>query len=190
MVARSLKLLVHLPDVIVTLLMLAAMLVMLAGVFLRYVVTQVSLTFDLPSVRFFWVEELGEFLLIWLTFIGAAIGIARGQHFAVHLLTGRFSPRVQQWMVAVEFALAALFGAVLAYYAPHVAARSAQALTPSLKINMAYLYYSAFVGGVLLVIYSLASLVKTLRDSPRPTSATEAQLPPEVALEARAALDV
>ena len=40
--------------------MVVAMVDMLVGVFLRYVVTWVSATFDLPSVRFFWVEEVGE----------------------------------------------------------------------------------------------------------------------------------
>ena len=37
--------------------MLVAMLDMLAGVFLRYVMTQLTARFDLPRVDFFWVEE-------------------------------------------------------------------------------------------------------------------------------------
>ena len=47
------------PPVVVTLLMLVAMADMLLGVFLRYVMTKLSATFDLPSIRFFWVEEIG-----------------------------------------------------------------------------------------------------------------------------------
>ena len=66
-----------LPHVVMTALMIVAMVDMLVGVFLRYVMTWVSATFDLPSVRFFWVEEIGEYSLAWLTFIGAAIGIRR-----------------------------------------------------------------------------------------------------------------
>jgi TRAP-type C4-dicarboxylate transport system permease small subunit len=70
------------PHVVVTVLMIVAMVDMLAGVFLRYVMTWASARFDLPSIRFFWVEEIGEYALAWLTFIGAAIGIRRGTHFA------------------------------------------------------------------------------------------------------------
>ena len=65
------------PHVVVTVLMLVAIADMLTGVFLRYVMTKVSALFDLPSVRFFWVEEVGELCLAWMSFIGAAIGIRR-----------------------------------------------------------------------------------------------------------------
>ena len=81
------------PQVAVTVLMLIAMTDMLAGVFLRYVMTQLTARFGLPRVDFFWVEEVGEYALSWMTFIGAAIGIPRGTHFAVHLLIERFPDR-------------------------------------------------------------------------------------------------
>jgi len=41
---------------------------MLTGVFLRYVMTKVSAVLDLPSIRFFWVEEIGELCLAWMSF--------------------------------------------------------------------------------------------------------------------------
>ena len=78
-----LRSLARVPHVVVTALMLIAMADMLAGVFLRYVMTKVSVLFDLPTIRFFWVEEIGELCLAWLTFIGAAIGIRRGVHFSI-----------------------------------------------------------------------------------------------------------
>ena len=48
------------PHVVITVLMVVVIVDMLVGVFLRYVMTKVSAIFDLPSVRFFWVEEVGE----------------------------------------------------------------------------------------------------------------------------------
>src|SRR5687767_7658356 len=85
----------RLPHIVVTSLMLIAMADMLAGVFLRYVMTKLSAAFDLPAIRFFWVEEVGELCLAWLTFIGAAIGIRRGVHFSVQMVTDRFAPRLR-----------------------------------------------------------------------------------------------
>src|SRR6266480_7156821 len=78
------------PHVVITVLMIVVTVDMLVGVFLRYVVTWISATFDLPSIRFFWVEEIGEYSLAWLTFIGAALGIRRGVHFSVQMLTERW----------------------------------------------------------------------------------------------------
>jgi len=66
------------PPVVVTVLMLVAIADMLTGVFLRYVMTEVSAVFNLPSIRFYWVEEIGELCLAWMSFIGAAIGIQLG----------------------------------------------------------------------------------------------------------------
>ena len=98
------------PRVLVVLLMLIAMVDMLVGVFLRYVMTWVSATFDLPSIRFFWVEEIGEYSLAWLTFIGAALGIRRGVHFSVQMLTERLPLGARRALVVVHYVLLAGFG--------------------------------------------------------------------------------
>jgi TRAP-type C4-dicarboxylate transport system permease small subunit len=158
-----LRVLRALPHVVITILMLVAMVDMLLGVFLRYVVTWVSARFDLPSIRFFWVEEVGEYSLAWLTFIGAAVGIRRGTHFAVHILTERFPPAVRRAVSAGHYVLLIGFGAMLAVYGWQVAELNSQSYSPALDLNLRWLYLSAVVGGVLIVIYSTAALVDTCR---------------------------
>src|SRR5260370_7309659 len=99
-----------------TALMIVAMVDMLVGVFLRYVVTWISATFDLPSVRFFWVEEVGEYSLAWLTFIGAAIGIRRGTHFAVHIVTDKLPPPLPPAITLAPYLPLTRFSALLPHY--------------------------------------------------------------------------
>ena len=158
-----LRALAWLPHVAVTVLMLVAMADMLIGVFLRYVVTWVSATFDLPSVRFFWVEEIGEYALAWLTFIGAAIGIRRGTHFAVHLVTDRLPPRLRRAIIAGHYVLLVGFGGLLAIYGWEVSELNSQSYSPALDLNLRWLYLSAVVGGLLILVYSLAALADALR---------------------------
>jgi len=152
-----------LPHVVITVLMLVAMLDMLAGVFLRYVMTWVSARFDLPTIRFFWVEEVGEYSLAWLTFIGAAVGIRRGTHFAVHIVTERFPPALRRAVTVGHYVLLTGFGALLAVYGWQVAELNSQSFSPALDLNLRWLYLSAVVGGVLMVIYSVAGLVDAWR---------------------------
>ena len=162
-----LRALAWLPPVAVTVLMLVAMVDMLAGVFLRYVVTWVSATFNLPSVRFFWVEEIGEYSLAWLTFIGAAIGIKRGTHFAVHILTERLPPSLRRAITVGHYVLLVAFGGLVAIYGWQVSELNSQSYSPALDLNLRWLYLSSVVGGVLIVIYSLAALAEALRgDAP------------------------
>jgi len=144
--------------VVITVLMLVAMTDMLLGVFLRYVMTKVSEIFDLPSIRFFWVEEVGEYALAWLTFIGAAVGIRRGTHFAVHILTERFPPGLRKAVTAGHYVLLTGFGALLTVYGWQVAELNSQSYSPALDLNLRWLYLSSVVGGVLIVVYSLAAL--------------------------------
>lgn len=155
-----------LPHVAVTVLMLVAMVDMLAGVFLRYVMTWVSATFDLPSIRFFWVEEVGEYALAWLTFIGAAIGIRRGTHFSVQILTDRLPPPLRRAIYAAHYVALVAFGGLVAVYGWQVSELNSQSYSPALDLNLRWLYLSAVVGGVLIVVYSLAALADTLRGAP------------------------
>ena len=146
------------PHIVVTALMLIAMVDMLAGVFLRYIVTWLSVTFELPSVRFFWVEEIGEYALAWLTFIGAAIGIRRGTHFAVTILIDHFPPRLRRAVLLGHHVLLIGFGALVAVFGWQVSELNSQSFSPALDLNLRWLYLAAVVGGLLIVVYSVAGL--------------------------------
>ena len=146
------------PHVVVTALMIVAMADMLVGVFLRYVVTKISATFDLPSIRFFWVEEVGELTLAWMTFIGAALGLRRGVHFSVQILTDRLPAGIHTAVFTLHYVVIAAFGAVIAYYGWQVSELNSQSFSPALDLNLRWLYLSSVVGGVLIAVYSLACI--------------------------------
>ena len=146
------------PHVVITLLMVVVIVDMLVGVFLRYVMTWISATFDLPTVRFFWVEEVGEWSLAWLTFIGAALGVRRGTHFAVYLLIDRFPVNLRKMVLAMQCLLIVAFGALVAVFGWQVAELNSQSFSPALGLNLRWPYLSSVVGGVLMVVYGLITL--------------------------------
>jgi TRAP-type C4-dicarboxylate transport system permease small subunit len=146
------------PHVVITLLMVVVIVDMLVGVFLRYVMTWLSATFDLPTIRFFWVEEVGEWSLAWLTFIGAALGVRRGAHFAVHLVIERFPPALRTAILAGQCLLIVVFGALVAVFGWQVTELNSQSYSPALVLNLRWLYLSSVVGGVLIVVYALVAL--------------------------------
>ena len=94
--------------------MIAAIVNLLVGVLLRYVMIPVTDHFDLESVGFFWVEELGELLLAWITLIGAAIGVRERAHFTLHLFELQIPPAVRRAIVRFNNLLIAAFGALAA----------------------------------------------------------------------------
>ena len=145
------------PKIVVALLLVAAIVNLLVGVFLRYVMIEVTDWLDVDPIRFTWVEEVGEMMLAWLTLIGAAIGVRERTHFTLHVL--RLSPAAQVWSERIHHVLIAGFGALTAWYGVKLCLLNRTLATPGLEINLAVLYASAVVGGVLLVIYAVSMIV-------------------------------
>ena len=145
------------PKIVVSLLLVAAIVNLLVGVFLRYVMIPVTDWLDMDSIPFTWVEEVGEILLAWLALIGAAIGVRERSHFTLHVL--HFTPRGQLLVDRIHHVLIAIFGAIAAWYGVKLCLLNRTLVTPGLELNLAILYASVVVGGVLLVVYAVSMII-------------------------------
>ena len=155
--APALRFLIMLPKAVVVGLLALAIADMLAGVFFRYIMVEVTDFLDLDPINFFWVEEVGEFSLTWLTMIGAAIGIAEGVHFTLRVLTHHFPQRWQRVIHVANHLLIAAFGMLAAWQGLRLAIINSALTSPALQLNLGWVYASVAVGGVLICIYALAS---------------------------------
>ena len=152
-----LKLIRDIPRFVVSFLLVAAIVNLLIGVFLRYVMIEVTDWLDVDPIRFTWVEEVGEMMLAWLTLIGAAIGVRERSHFTLHVL--HLSPAARLWVSRVHHVLIAGLGGIAAWYGMKLCLLNRTLATPGLEINLAVLYASAVVGGLLLVVYAISMIV-------------------------------
>jgi TRAP-type C4-dicarboxylate transport system permease small subunit len=153
--ARAVRVIAAVPKIFLALLLVFVMLDLIAGVLLRYVVVQITDYFDLDPISFFWVEEVGEFGLAWLTAIGAAVAIIERVHFALRVFTHRFSPRVQRLVDRINHLMIAGFGAFAAFYGFKLCVTNAMLTSPGLGLNLAWLYGSSVAGGTLIALYGL-----------------------------------
>ena len=149
------RVLAAVPKVFLALLLVFVMLDLLAGVLLRYVVVQITDYFDLDPISFFWVEEVGEFGLAWLAAVGAAVAIIERVHFALRVVTHRFSPRTQRMVDRVNHLLIAGFGALAAFYGFKLCVTNSVLTSPGLGLNLAWLYAASVAGGSLIALYGL-----------------------------------
>ena len=145
------------PKIVVAFLLVAAIANLLVGVFLRYVMIPVTDWLDMDSIPFTWVEEVGEMLLAWLALIGAAIGVRERSHFTLHVL--HLTPRGQLLVDRIHHVLIAIFGAIAAWYGVKLCLLNRTLVTPGLELNLAILYASVVVGGVLLVVYAVSMII-------------------------------
>ncbi len=156
----------NIPRIVVAFMLVAAIANLLIGVFLRYVMVPVTDWLDMDSIPFTWVEEVGEMLLAWLTLIGAAIGVRERSHFTLHML--HLSPVAALWANRIHHLLIAVLGGIAAWYGVRLCLLNRMLTTPGLGINLAVLYASCVVGGVLLAVYAISMIVAP---PPRDTAA-------------------
>jgi TRAP-type C4-dicarboxylate transport system permease small subunit len=144
-----------LPRVLLGGLVLFAIGVMLYGVFARYVMLPITDWLDVDPPNFFWVEEVGETTLAWLTMIGAAIAVKERSHFALNLVTHRFSPRGKAALHITHNIIIAGFGGLVAWLGYKLVLVNMMLPSPALGISLGWLYASATVGGILMALYAL-----------------------------------
>jgi len=145
-----------LPKIVLTALLAVAITDMIAGVFLRYVMVRITDWLDVDPINFFWVEEVGEYSLAWLTLIGAGIAVADRAHFTLHVVTHRLPPPLQRAIHIGRQILIAGFGVLVIWFGAKLAVVNSLLTSPALEINLAWLYAAPAVGGGLIVLYSLA----------------------------------
>jgi TRAP-type C4-dicarboxylate transport system permease small subunit len=151
----------RIPKIIVSLLLIAAIINLLVGVFLRYAMIPVTDWLDLDPIPFTWVEEVGEMMLAYLTLIGAAIGVRERAHFTLHVLD--LSPRGRLLIDRIHFALVTIVGLLVAWFGVKLCILNSTLTTPGLQINLAVLYGSAVAGGLLLAVYAVSMIVAPTR---------------------------
>ena len=145
------------PKIVVGALVLGAIGTMLFGVLARYILLPITNWLDTDPVNFFWVEEVGETALAWLTLIGAAIGVAERSHFALAVLVHRFPPAVRRAIHYANHVVIGSFALLVAWLGYKLAVMNASLTSPALEFSLAWIYAPAAVGGLLMAVYAVKS---------------------------------
>ncbi len=143
------------PKILVGGLVLGAIGTMLFGVLARYVLLPITNWMDVDPVNFFWVEEVGETALAWITLIGAAIGVAERTHFSLAILMHRVSPKVRTIVHYFNHVVIFAFALLVAWLGLKLALLNASLTSPGLEFSLAWVYAPAAVGGLLMAIYAV-----------------------------------
>jgi TRAP-type C4-dicarboxylate transport system permease small subunit len=153
--ARTVQTVLAIPKIVTGALVLLAISTMLYGVFMRYVMLPITDWLDVDPINFFWVEEVGETTLAWLTLIGAAVAVAERSHFTLTILVPHLPKRAQRIIHVVNNLLIAAFGGLIAWVGVKLAILNATLTSPALEFSLAWLYASSVAGGILMVLYAL-----------------------------------
>lgn len=102
-----------------------------------------------------WTEEAQRYLMIWVTYLGSAACISRGDHMAIDLLGGFLPRRAQRTLRVVLLAITAIFCFVLVRKGLPLALNNNSELSPAIRMPMSYPYLAIGIGGALMLIAAL-----------------------------------
>ena len=113
---RMLKVLDHLEEWLIALLMGGATLIIFIAVIHRYAAGMpIPVLQDwLLSLHFSWAQEACIYMFVWMAKFGAAYGVRTGIHVGVDVLVNRLSDRVRKRVVLFSLLAGAFFTGVVA----------------------------------------------------------------------------
>jgi TRAP-type C4-dicarboxylate transport system permease small subunit len=110
-----------------------------------------------------WTENFALVLVLYVTLIGAAVGVRDAGHIGMESLVALASPSWRQRIELVIHALVALFGVVMAWQCALLAESVWDYRLPTLGISEGWRYVPAVAAGVLITMFSVEHLVALLR---------------------------
>ncbi|MEQ8848908.1 TRAP transporter small permease [Botrimarina sp.] len=136
--------------------MAALVLIVLWGVFTRFVLSAAS----------WWTEESARLLLIWLTMLGGAAAWARAEHLGVDYFAQKLHPDAQRLVaLTVELFVIAFAASVLVYGGVVLVAETLRMgqTTAALEVPMGLVYLAVPLGGAGIVLFSLERAIAAWR---------------------------
>lgn len=133
---------------------LAAMVTTMAcNVFCRFVL----------KFSIYWADELAQSLLVWLTFLGAAVAIRESSHYAFDTIQSILKGSAQKaYIISGNVIVIAMVVAML-YWSSIVTVGIRTWIMPAMEISRALIYAACPVGCIFMLIYSTQNLIKIVK---------------------------
>jgi TRAP-type C4-dicarboxylate transport system permease small subunit len=143
----------------------AASLVVIVSVMTVVVFLQVVYRYALTQ-PLYWSEEVARYLFVWLSILGAALGLQKGGHFGLDLFY-RMLPR--QGRRFLKFMIYLLMGGVILVLLVQgivLVQKTAAQQSPAMELSMGWAYACLPVGAALMAIHLLVIIIKEAVEKP------------------------
>jgi len=113
-----------------------------------------------------WSEEMGRYLFVWISFMGAAAGVRYQMHLGIDIIEKLVSPAVYRFVVLLANLVIQVFLLVIIYWGFKILGVIRFQTSPSMGISMIYPYMAVPVGSFFMFINSLRISWATLTGRP------------------------
>ena len=138
----------------------AMLFVTLAGM-ATVVATNVFCRF-LLNFSFSWGDETAQILMVWLTFLGAAVATRDKAHFAFDYVVRNLPQRVKKFFIVIGHLIVLAMTLGLLYWSGRVTVEIRHWVMPATDISRAWVYGACPAGCVFILLYAVRNLFTDL----------------------------
>lgn len=101
-----------------------------------------------------WSEEMSRYIMVWMAYIGASVGIKRNAHLGVEALINTLPQKIQKAAVYVRVAIILVFNILIIYYSYQIISHQIkiQQTSPALFIPIWIAYFAVPFGMFLMAV--------------------------------------
>lgn len=114
-----------------------------------------------------WLTELGELMMVWVTFLGGAAAAHRGAHMSINEFLDKLTLERRRWADAAVQCFTLVVLAVVLFYGVRIVQGSWGNVLTTLEWPMAWQYMPMPLGMGLMMVFVGWDLVLILRGYPR-----------------------
>lgn len=121
-----------------------------------------------------WSEELARYIMIWMAYIGASLGIKRNAHLGIEAFVNKLPPTLTKYVKAFKVGIILLFNILVVYYSYQIIMCQINMgqTSPALEMPIWIAYLAVPTGAFLMCIRLIQTLLpqkKALSQSGAPS---------------------
>lgn len=111
----------------------------------------------------YWSEEIGRYLFIWITFIGAALALREKAHVAIDSFVKMMPVFLQKVVRIIAFLAMLAFSLVMTYTGWNMLQYGTHQVSAATQMPMYYVYLVLPVSGLLIAFYILKNFYEEFK---------------------------
>lgn len=110
-----------------------------------------------------WADELSQSLLVWLTFLGAAVAVREHSHYSFNFIDQILKGNGKVILSLFNNALVLFCAVYMLFDGVRITQGIAGWLMPAMGISRAWIYGACPVGCILMIIYCVSDIIKNIK---------------------------
>jgi len=140
-------------EILLVLIFISMFVIALIQVFTRFVLND-------PAS---WTEELARYLMVWMAFIGAGVGLKYGLHMSLDIITERITGRASFILQLLSVIFIMICGLLIVVYGNRLTAIGRERISMALFFSMDKVFVIIPISGCIIVLNSAENLWRVLK---------------------------